>query len=111
MDYNTPVGNPELKDALLWPSGCQELRVRSVYVPPGVHARLTNPNKLSFFEHIAKNVGLRAARGEYVLVTNPDILLNEDASLWVRIPQSLGWDLLTFLLAALWLHTLPREDR
>ena len=38
MDYNTPVGNPELKDALLWPSGCQELRVRSVYVPPGVHA-------------------------------------------------------------------------
>ena len=83
VDYNTPVGNPELKDALLWPSGCQELRVRSVYVPPGVHARLTNPNKLSFFEHIAKNVGLRAARGEYVLVTNPDILLNEDVFSWL----------------------------
>jgi hypothetical protein len=47
--------------------------------------------------------------GQYWSMKN--ILLNEDTSLWVRIPQTLGWDLLTFLLAALWLHTFPREDR
>ena len=31
---------------------------------------------MPIFEYIAKNVGIRRANGEFVLVTNPDVLYN-----------------------------------
>ncbi len=47
------------------------MAVRVVIVPQKAHASIHNPNNISFLEHIAKNVGIRAARGEYILVKNP----------------------------------------
>jgi hypothetical protein len=53
----------------------QEVVVRVVSVPTAAHHTIDNPKNISFLEHIAKNVGIRASRGEFVAVTNPDILL------------------------------------
>jgi hypothetical protein len=39
-----------------------------------VHAALSNPSRLPFLEHVAKNAGARAARGAFLLATNPDVL-------------------------------------
>ena len=47
-------------------------------VPTEAHASIHNPNNISFLEHIAKNVGIRAARGEYILVTNPYLYNNKE---------------------------------
>ena len=39
-----------------------------------MHAALSNPSGLPFLEHVAKNAGARAARGAFLLATNPDVL-------------------------------------
>ena len=87
VDYNTVQGVPALGDAILWPFGCNEVAVRIVSVPPAVHQAIHNPNNISFLEHIAKNVGIRAARGEFLLVTNPDILMSEEVFVWLAERQ------------------------
>jgi len=83
VDYNSPRGTVSLADALHWPPGCAEAVVRVVTVPPAAHGSIRNPNNITFLEHIAKNVGIRAARGQYILVTNPDILLSEEVLTWL----------------------------
>lgn len=83
VDYNTVRGVPTLGEAILWPFGCTEVAVRMASVPESVHQAIHNPSNISFFEHIAKNVGIRAARGQFVLVTNPDILLSEELFTWL----------------------------
>lgn len=62
---------------------------------------------LALFWYLA--VPLALLYGQYWSCLN--ILTNEDKSWPARIFQTIGWDLLTFLIAALWLLTLPREDR
>ena len=50
--------------------------VKNVIVHPHiVEARGWNPN--NFYEYYAKNIGLRHAEGDYILVTNPDIIFSD----------------------------------
>jgi len=50
---------------------------RGIVVPPAIHqAYSTNPN-MPFCEMPAKNVGIRQAKGDTVLILNGDILLSE----------------------------------
>lgn len=65
----------------------QHLPVRIITVPGSVHDTLDATNPVLEFH--GKNTGIRRARGEYVLTTNPDILLsneliNEFARRWLR---------------------------
>jgi len=83
VDYNTVQGVPALGDAIRWPFGCREVAVRVASVPARVHQSIYNPNNISFLEHIAKNVGIRAARGSHIVVTNPDVLLSEELYAWL----------------------------
>ena len=46
-------------------------------MPPEVHAALPQAAKDGFPQFFAKNVGLRRARGKFVLVINGDILIGE----------------------------------
>ena len=52
------------------------LSLRSYVVDPAYHDALSLNPRLQFQEFIAKNVGLRRARGEFVLTTNTDIYLS-----------------------------------
>jgi hypothetical protein len=52
------------------------LPLRSFVVDPAYHDALSLNPRLQFQEFIAKNVGLRRARGEFVLTTNTDIYLS-----------------------------------
>jgi hypothetical protein len=52
--------------------------VRIIEVPPALHARFRHSEKLGLYQMIAKNAGIRRARGEYVLATNIDILFSEE---------------------------------
>lgn len=78
VEWNPPDGRPLLKDAITWPEYLKPGTVRVIRVPRAIHLQLPNSEKMPMFEFIAKNVGVRRARGEYVLVTNPDLLYSEE---------------------------------
>lgn len=48
--------------------------IRFIEVPKKLHDKFPNADKIPVFEYIAKNVGIRRARGEFILITNPDII-------------------------------------
>ncbi len=77
VEWNPPPDKPRLAEVLRWPSTCGKCTVRIVEVPPEVHHRLSHADKLPLFQMIGKNVGIRRARGEYVLATNIDILFSD----------------------------------
>lgn len=51
-------------------------RLRSYVVDPTYHEALSLNPRLQFQEFIAKNVGIRRSRGQFVLTTNTDIYLS-----------------------------------
>jgi hypothetical protein len=73
VEWNTPAERPSLASVLRWPERLP-FPVRFIDVPPEEHARLPKSDAMSFFEFIGKNVGIRRARGDFVLATNPDNL-------------------------------------
>lgn len=52
---------------------------RIIKVPPEYHDEIAfqKKSKNSFFEYYAKTVGIRRARGRWILVTNPDIIFEK----------------------------------
>ena len=77
VEWNPPPDRPRLAEALTWPEN-PWCAMRIIEVPPEVHARLEHSDRLPLFQMIAKNVGIRRARGEFVLATNVDILFPDE---------------------------------
>jgi hypothetical protein len=77
VDWNPPPDRPPLSKVLTAPP-VEGFSVRVITVPPQVHSQLSVSSRLSFFQMIAKNVGIRRATGSSVLATNIDILLSDD---------------------------------
>ncbi|PYQ06863.1 MAG: hypothetical protein DMF82_05190 [Acidobacteria bacterium] len=63
VEWNPPPERPRLSAALRWPSEPGPCRIRIIEVPPEVHERLQFSDCLPLFQMIAKNVGIRRARG------------------------------------------------
>jgi len=53
-------------------------QVRFIEVPPELHRRYAHADALRFYQMIAKNAGIRRARGRFVLATNIDILFSSE---------------------------------
>lgn len=51
---------------------------RAVVIEPAIHEAYTLNPQMPFHEMPAKNAGIRRARGDWILVTNADILLDDD---------------------------------
>lgn len=73
VEWNPPADRPRLADALDWPD-TPWCSIRVIEVPHELHAGLEHSDRLPLFQMVAKNVGIRRARGEFVLATNVDIL-------------------------------------
>jgi hypothetical protein len=78
VEWNPPSERPRFIEALRWPEITDPCRVRIIEVPPELHRRLRHSENLPLFQMIAKNVGIRRARGRFVLATNIDILLSDE---------------------------------
>jgi hypothetical protein len=78
VEWNPPEAEPKLSDALEWPPEGPFFSARVIEVPPQLHLRLEHADRLPLFQMIAKNVGIRRARGEFVLATNVDLLFPDD---------------------------------
>ncbi len=78
VEWNPPADKPRLAEALSWPQGNGYCSVRIIEVPPELHRRFSHSERLPLFQMIAKNVGIRRARGRFVLATNIDILFSDE---------------------------------
>ncbi len=78
VEWNPPADRRPLADELAWPQDCGPCDIRIITVPAEVHARVPHGDKLPLFQMIAKNVGIRRARGRFVLATNIDILFTDE---------------------------------
>jgi hypothetical protein len=71
VEWNPEPGREGLVEVI---RPTQHLSVRVITVPPHLHDTVGGASPVLEFH--AKNVGIRRARGEFVLVTNPDILFS-----------------------------------
>ena len=56
----------------------ENFAIRIIHTPRELHASLPNPHGFRYFEWYPKNVGIRRAKGEFVLSTNPDDLWSDE---------------------------------
>ncbi len=77
VEWNPPQDQPPLSKVLTWPKNgwCT---TRTIKVPQSIHSRLECSDRLPLFQMIAKNVGIRRARGRFVLATNVDLLFSDE---------------------------------
>jgi len=78
VEWNPPPNAPKLAEVLAWPKNLKFAGVRFIEVPNEIHRKLPNSDKMPMFEYVAKNVGLRRSKGEYVLATNSDIIFSAE---------------------------------
>lgn len=77
VDWNSPDPN-DLLDKVLPPvSESDYLSVRYLVVPPEIHNKLRFSEDLGLYQMIAKNVGIRRAKAEFVCCTNIDLLFSD----------------------------------
>src|ERR1043166_880592 len=77
-EWSPPADRPRLREALNWPAEKGPCAVRVVEVPAELHARYRHAAALPLYQMIAKNVGIRRARGQFILATNIDILISDE---------------------------------
>jgi len=77
VEWNPPKENNMLYEELIIPKDRKYVSIRFIEVPNKIHKKLKNSDKIHFFEFIGKNVGIKRAMGDFVLVTNTDIIFNE----------------------------------
>ena len=76
VDYNPPSDRKKLCEEInIRTSG--SLKLRFIIVPKEFHLKKYEGNKIPLLEYIAKNIGIRRASGEWILVGNPDIIFSE----------------------------------
>jgi hypothetical protein len=83
VDYNPPPDRPSLREALPWPAQTKYCTVRSVVVPAEVHQRYEGADRININVLLAQNVGLRRARGTFLLSTLADIMLSDALVEWL----------------------------
>jgi len=84
VEWNPPADRQGLREELRWPDRTACFEVRIVVVPTERHVQLDPKGALPIFQMIAKNVGIRRARGAFVLATNVDILFPDDLFRWLK---------------------------
>ncbi len=78
VEWNPPSDTPPLSDVLSWQVTDSPCVVRIIQVPPEVHDQLNHSASLPLFQMIAKNVGIRRAKGQFILATNIDLLFSDE---------------------------------
>ena len=78
VEWNPPADRPPLAEVLRWPEEPGPCTVRIIEVPAELHRRLPHAAALPLYQMIGKNVGIRRARGKFVLATNIDIVFSSE---------------------------------
>ena len=87
VEWNPPSGRPPLAEALRWPADSAPCYVRVITVSPEIHGRFEHGANLPLYQMIGKNVGIRRARGRFILATNIDILFSDELAAFLGSQQ------------------------
>jgi len=77
VEWNPPENRPRLHEVLPKPRTDDCLELRYIVVPASIHCRYRRAADIPLFQMIAKNVGIRRARGAFILCTNVDLLFSD----------------------------------
>ena len=77
VEWNPPSDRPRVSELCRVPPDAP-FPVRFVEVPAEIHQQLRFSSVLPLFQMIAKNAGIRRARGRFVLATNIDIIFSNE---------------------------------
>ena len=101
VDWNSPKEKagiyPQVKS---WGLKSEYLKIRVIKVSEAIHRKMDEA-KIPFYQMIAKNVGIRRAKGKFVLASNIDIFLDDELMKLIskrslnehRMYRSDRWDL------------------
>ena len=78
VEWNPPRDRERLAKALHWPADTGPCQVRIIEVPPHIHARYLHGDNLPLYQMIGKNVGIRRSRGQFLVLTNIDIIFSDE---------------------------------
>jgi hypothetical protein len=78
VEWNPPGDRAPLAEVIRWDHQNPWVDCRVVTVPYERHVFIRFSRVLPLFQMIAKNVGIRRARGEFILATNIDILFSDE---------------------------------
>lgn len=77
VEWNPPADRPRVSALLQCPADAP-FPVRVVEVPAAIHETFRFSAVLPLFQMIAKNAGIRRARGRFVLATNIDVIFSSE---------------------------------
>lgn len=83
VEWNPRQDRAPFRESLRWPDDLGHVCLRFLEVPADIHRALPNADRLPIFEYIAKNAGLRRARGRFLLATNPDLFYSPALVRWL----------------------------
>jgi hypothetical protein len=83
VEWNPRPDRPPFRESLRWPDDLGHVCLRFLEVPAEIHRTLPNADRIPIFEYIAKNAGLRRARGQFLLATNPDLFYSPALMRWL----------------------------
>ena len=78
VEWNPVEDAPRFRDLLHWPESLGPATLRFIEVPATAHERQPEAHLRPFHSAAARNVGVRRAEGEFILVTGADALPNEE---------------------------------
>lgn len=78
IEWNPPKDRASLSEILPHPDKDQPVVLRIIQVPYEIHNRLRTSDVIPLYQMIAKNVGIRRARANFVLATNIDLLFSDE---------------------------------
>jgi hypothetical protein len=78
VEWHPPSERATLIEALDLPSELAPCQLRFIEVPAKRHACFDGCKTIPLLRILAKNAGIRRARGEFVLATNPDIICSAE---------------------------------
>jgi len=83
VEWNPPEGKPLLSEVLPKPGPEDVMTTRYIVVPNAIHQRFKRRDVIPLFQMIGKNVGIRRAKGEFILCTNIDLLFSHELFQWL----------------------------
>jgi hypothetical protein len=76
VEWNPVADAPRFRALLSLPKALGPVTVRFIDVPAVMHEQLPNAQQVPFMNTRARNVGVRRAHGDYILVTGADVVPN-----------------------------------
>jgi hypothetical protein len=78
VEWNPPKENEPLEAILPKPDSEDFLEIRYITVPSNLHSRYQLGDRIPLFQMIGKNVGIRRAKGDFVVCTNVDLIFSDE---------------------------------